>query len=71
MMSKIRLSSIECLVCCVELFILRVGVLVFLKNYLLVWLIEKNFFRNIKDNVFIKEVFKRSKENFKGLKYVI
>lgn len=59
--------SIECLVCWVEFFILIVGVLVFLKNYLLVWLIEKNFFRKVYDNEFIKEVLKRSRENFEGL----
>lgn len=63
--------SIECLVCWVEFFILIVGVLVFLKNYLLVWLIEKNFFRKVYDNEFIKEVLKRSRENFEGLKNVI
>lgn len=63
--------SIECLVCWVEFFILIVGVLVFLKNYLLVWLIEKNFFRKVYDDEFIKEVLKRSRENFEGLKNVI
>lgn len=71
MMYKNGRVSIECFVCWVNLFIFIVGVLVFLKNYFLVWLVEKNLLNKMKENEFIREVLKRSEENMGGLKNVI
>ena len=71
MTSKTTQSSIECPVCRVESFIPRAGVSAFPKNHLLARLIEKNPSRNTKDNEFIKEALKRSKENLEGLKHAI
>lgn len=71
MTSKTTLSSIECPVCRVESFIPRAGVSAFPKNHLLARLIETNPSRNTKNNEFIKEALKRSKENLEGLKHAI
>ena len=64
-------ASIECPVCRVESFIPSAGVSAFPKNHLLARLIEKNPASKTKDNEFIKEALKRSKENLEGLKNAI
>ena len=66
-----RGSSIECPVCRVESYIPIAGVSAFPKNHLLARLIEKNPSIKTKDNEFIKEALKRSKENVEGLKNAI
>lgn len=63
--------NIECPVCRVESSIPTAGVSAFPKNHLLARLVERNPSSKAKDNEFIKEALKRSKENVEGLKNAV